>query len=79
MAYSPDGRRLVSAGQDQTIRIWDLSSGHDLLTLRGHRGWIRSVVFGRDGKRIASASDDGSLFIWNASPSAHSEKLPLPS
>ena len=70
MAFSPDGRQLVSSGHDQTIRLWDLASGQALLTLKGHSGKVRSVAFSGDGRHIASASDDGTIVVWDASPRA---------
>ncbi len=76
LAFSRDGRRLVSSSQDQTIRVWDTSSGLELLALRGHFGWVRSVALSNDGLKIASASDDGRVLIWDASPdpSEHTSK-----
>ena len=38
VAWSPDGKRLVSGGYDQLVRVWDASSKEELLTLRGHAG-----------------------------------------
>jgi len=39
MSYSPDGKRIVSGGQDKTIRIWDAATGAEVMTLRGHGDW----------------------------------------
>ncbi|HVS75905.1 MAG TPA: serine/threonine-protein kinase, partial [Steroidobacteraceae bacterium] len=66
VAYSPGGRRLVSASYDGTARIWDASSGRQLLVLRGHRGPVMSAAFSPRGRRIATASFDGTARIWDA-------------
>jgi WD40 repeat protein len=54
IAWSPDGRRLVSTSQDRTAKIWDISSGHELLTFGGTETLpYRAVAFSPDGCRLA--------------------------
>src|SRR5262249_25867560 len=56
-AFHPDGRHLATAGQDQTVRIWEIASGRCVRCLRGHSGRIWSVAFHPDGHQLASASE----------------------
>ena len=64
--FSPDGRLLVSAGGDKTIRIWDTDTGQLVMTLRGHTGEVSNVVHSPDGQRLVTSSADGTLRVWDA-------------
>jgi tetratricopeptide (TPR) repeat protein len=68
VAFSPDGRRLASASDDETVKLWDVASGQELRTLKGHTGPVLSVAFSPDGWRLASAGDDRMVKIWDARP-----------
>ena len=65
LAFTSDGKRLVTGGRDQTIKIWDLTTGQALQTLKGHGGLIWSVACSLDGKRLASGSNDGTVKLWD--------------
>ena len=66
VVFSPDGRRIASAGSDRTIKIWDWPSGQEIVTLRGHSDIIWALAFSPDGKRLASGDQDGFVKIWDA-------------
>src|SRR5207253_1214039 len=55
VAYGPDGKRLATASKDQTVKLWDLDNGHELLTYTGHDDLVRCVAFSPDGTKVASA------------------------
>ena len=56
-----------SGSWDQTIRLWDASTGKELHTLKGHTSRVTSVSFSPDGTRIASGSDDNTIRLWDVS------------
>jgi hypothetical protein len=71
VAFSPDGKRVVTGGGDRTVRVWDTLTGASLAELKGHIGPVMSVSFSADGTRIVSASrgtadKPGEVFVWDA-------------
>lgn len=67
LAFSLDGRQLATASQDQTIKMWDTSTGQELKTLRGHTGGVGCVAFTPDSQRLVSSSNDQTIRIWDVS------------
>lgn len=75
VAFSPNGQRIASSSgagnltqhrADNSIRIWDVSSGRELLRMEGHTGPVTDIKFALDGKRITSGSTDGTVRVWDA-------------
>jgi len=65
VAFSPNGKYLVSGCGDKTLKLWDISTGKEVRTFIGHTEMISSVVFSPDGKFIISGSWDGTLKLWD--------------
>jgi Tol biopolymer transport system component len=64
VAFSPDGRLLASRADDGTVKLWEVATGREVRTLRGHTDWVRSVAFSPDGRLLASGADDGTVKLW---------------
>lgn len=65
-AGSPSsGNLLVSASRDKSLRIWDVSTGYCVKTLRGHSAWVRDISSSYDGKFLLSAGNDQTAKIWD--------------
>jgi WD40 repeat protein len=65
IAFTPDGKTVVSGSLDRTIKLWDLTTGKERATLRGHATSILSVALAADGRTLASASSDGVIKVWD--------------
>ena len=67
-AFSPDGKRVVTASWDKTARVWDLSGPAPVATvLSGHTEQVTSAAFSPDGKRVVTASADMTARVWDLS------------
>jgi WD40 repeat protein len=67
VAFSHDSTQLASASQDQTIRLWDASTGKCVRTLKGHSYYVSSVAFSHDSIQLASSSDKNTVKLWDTS------------
>ena len=64
LAFSPCGKFLATAGEDNTIRLWSIPDGIEIQTIDAHQGDVRAIAFDQDGDIFASASWDKSVKIW---------------
>ncbi|MFO0809311.1 MAG: serine/threonine-protein kinase [Gemmataceae bacterium] len=68
VGVTSDGRNVVSANDDATIRFWDYETGTETAVTQGHARSINSLAIGPDGRCVATASDDGTARVWDAHP-----------
>jgi WD40 repeat protein/tRNA A-37 threonylcarbamoyl transferase component Bud32 len=67
LAFSKDGTRLVTAGDDGNVRVWDAATGKQLTTYRGHGAdAVFAVAFSPDGRWVASGGRDTIVRVWEA-------------
>jgi WD40 repeat protein len=52
VAFSRDGKRLVTAGADRLVKLWELETGREVLSLTGHMRAVSMLAFSRDGRRL---------------------------
>jgi WD40 repeat protein len=63
VAWSPDGKQILTGSEDITAKVWDAQTERELSTLTGHDHWVSSVSWVSEDKRIATAGEDGLVQI----------------
>ncbi len=67
VAFSPDGKLVVTGSEDKTARIWEAATGKEVAKLRGHSDLVHDAAFSPDGRLVVTASGDGRARLWQAS------------
>ena len=89
VAFSPDGKTLASSSEDETIILWDTTTGEHIKTLArstgpfvgptdpltGHTDTVYSVAFSPDGKTLASGSADNTIILWDTATGQYKQTL----
>jgi len=65
MAFSPDGKHIVTGGTEPALRIWDATTGRQLRTLEDEGGTVNIVAFSRDGKLLATSGSYMTVKLWD--------------
>jgi WD40 repeat protein len=76
VAFSTDGRRLVSASSDHTVRLWDVADRKCVAVLQGHTDEVFTAAFHPDGTRLASAGRDRAIWLWDLATGHDVARLP---
>jgi WD40 repeat protein len=76
VAISPDGKTLAAGCDDKTVKIWDLTTGQERASLKGHTNVVLAVAFRPLSTTLASASVDGTARLWDLQTGELRLKLP---
>lgn len=69
VAFAPDGKSIATGSRDNSVRLWDITTGQPTRTFYGHSGEVRALAFAPKGHQLASAGDDQVVRLWDLEPS----------
>jgi WD40 repeat protein len=78
LAYSPDGSRLVSAGADRVIKVWDARTLRETQRLEAQPDWVMGLALSADGRWLASGRYDGTLGLYALAHEISGEQFVVP-
>ncbi|WP_397198135.1 pre-peptidase C-terminal domain-containing protein [Nodosilinea sp. LEGE 07298] len=67
ISFDPVKNRLASASDDGTVKVWDVTNGQEIQTLRGSGGDVQNIIFSADGERLVSNGTDNAVRLWHQS------------
>ena len=81
IAVSPNGKQILTAGQDGMMRLWDLATGEEIFGVRAHVDGVYAIAFSADGKQALTASmsngfDDSGIALWDLEAGALIRRFP---
>ena len=76
VAFSADGHRLASGSWDQTVKFWDVSTGHELGTMASKMKEVQALAFSRDGHWLATENSSNTVILWDAATGHEIRTLP---
>jgi WD40 repeat protein/tRNA A-37 threonylcarbamoyl transferase component Bud32 len=74
-AFTPDGKRLLCAGPDNALHLWDMATGQEIRSFEGHTDSVRTVAISPDGKRALSGSNDTTVRVWDLEAGTELKKI----
>ncbi len=75
IAWSPDNKMILTGSDDDTARIWDITTGTALYTFRGHQGKVRTVTWSPNSEYVLIGGADNMAHIWNVRSGKESQTL----
>lgn len=75
VAFSPDGQTAISTTLAQTVQVWNLNTGENMLRLTGHDNWVIDMALSADGQQALTASEDGTARLWDLRHGAEVRRL----